>query len=222
MNCVGGIVRPYEGLAFIIAKKFFPYCGAAVDFEDLLQAGAIGAWRAQNTFDETQGSWANWAALHMTQEMQDCCMVCGNKKDPCLHAASLDAPLPGDDEGRTLCDTLDAGEPDPLEDIDREQVARIVREAVDKLRDDRRRAVQLVDLEGMTQGQAAELLGLSEGQVAQKRQVAFEYLRRDKNLLSLKESLCFRPEKKKYKHVSIREYLSDYYSSVENDVLRGG
>ena len=60
MSCVGGIVRPYEGLAFIIAKKFFPYCGAAVDFEDLLQAGAIGAWRAQNTFDETRGSWYRW------------------------------------------------------------------------------------------------------------------------------------------------------------------
>ena len=217
MEMAQEITMPYEGLAFKIARKYFPYCGPAVDFEDLLQAGAIGALRAQKTFDPEKGSWSSWVALLMGQEMQAYCMLCGNKPDPCLHALSLDAPLMEDEDGLTLGETIPADNPDPLDDIDREQVGAIVRHAVSKLRADRRQAVELVDLDGMTIPEAAALLGEESHKIKTARQVAFEYLKRDAGILRLKESCCIR--EKTYRHVSLKRYRVTHMSTVEKDAF---
>lgn len=175
----------YQGIAYGLAQEYLPYTGNAVDLDDLMQAGAIGAIRAAETYNPARGTWFQWCSWYIRQEMQAACGFRTSKRDAAHTAVSLDEPLTED--GFTLADTLTANTPTPEEDWDRQAVSSAVRERVQRLPHYCAAVVESVHLEGMTRAEAAEKLSLSLPQLEAARRTAFDHLRRDPVILDLAE-----------------------------------
>ena len=175
----------YRGIAYKLAQEYLPYTDNAVDLDDLLQACAVGAVRADASFDPSKGTWYNWCAFYMRQEMQTLCGFRTSKVDASRNAASLDEPITED--GGTLADVLADEAPTPEEDWDRAAVASVIRERVDGIRPDLSEAVKLVDFEGKTLPEAAEEMGVSYSALASLRRKAYTTLRRDHIMQGLAE-----------------------------------
>lgn len=175
----------YQGIAYKLAQEYLPYAGNAVALDDLLQAGAVGAIRAADTYDPSKGTWYKWCSFYIRQEMQALCGFRTSKVDAAHGAISLDEPLTED--GFILAETLADTAPTPEEDWDREAVASAVRDRVENLRFDRRWVVELVDLDGKARAEAAEELGITLPSLDATRREAFSDLRRDHIMLELAE-----------------------------------
>lgn len=176
----------YQGIAYKLAQEYLPYAGNAIDLDDLLQAGALGAIRAADTYDPSKGTWYKWCAFYIRQEMQTLCGLRTSKVDAMRGAVSMDEPI--NEDGGTLGELLQADTTSPEEDWDREAVASAIRERVKALRFDRRSVVELVDLEGKTRAEAAEALGVTLPQLDGSRREAFADLRRDRIIYEFAEA----------------------------------
>lgn len=179
----------YQGIAYKLAQEYLPYTDNAVDLDDLLQAGHVGAIRAAESYDPGKGTWYKWCSYYIRQEMQALCGFRTSKVDAAHDATSLDAPITED--GGTLADVLPGNTPTPEEDWDREAVASAVRESVGKLREDRRCVIELLYFDGKTYAEAAEALSVSLPAVTAARHEAFSDLRRDPVIVELGELMGF-------------------------------
>lgn len=151
----------HDGLVYRIAFRFLPLCDRASDMEDLLQAGRLGVLLAQATYDAGKGAFGTWAAYYIRTEMEKALNLKGRKRPDRL-AISLDRPIPGADD-LTLLDTL----PDRT-DMEEQTLAQgtdayirtVMHTCLDALPWEQRMAVQLCDLDGMNNEQAATFLGI--------------------------------------------------------------
>ncbi len=154
----------HDGLVYRIAFRFLPLCDRASDMDDLLQAGRLGVLLAQATYDAGKGAFGTWAAYYIRTEMERALNLRGRKRPDRL-AVSLDRPIPGAEE-LTLLDTL----PDRT-DMEEQTLAQgtdayirtVVHTCMDALPWEQRMAVQLCDLDGMNNEQAAAFLGIGSG-----------------------------------------------------------
>ena len=154
----------HDGLVIKIAFRFLPLLDRASDMEDLLQAGRLGVLLAQSTYDAGKGAFGTWAGYYIRTEMETALNLRGRKRPDRL-AVSLDRPIPGAEE-LTLLDTL----PDRT-DMEEEALAKgtdayiqaVVHTCLDALPWEQRMAVQLCDLDGMNNEQAAAFLGIGSG-----------------------------------------------------------
>lgn len=176
----------YQGIAYKLAQEYLPFAGNAVDLDDLMQAGALGAIRAADTYDPSKGTWYKWCAFYIRQEMQALCGLRSSKVDAMRSAVSLEEPI--NEDGGTLAELLQADIPTPEEDWNRQAVASAIRERVENLRFDRRRVVELVDLEGKTRAAAAAELSVTLPAIDATRREAFSDLRRDRVIYELAEA----------------------------------
>lgn len=179
----------YQGIAYNLAREYLPYTDNAVDMDDLLQAGHVGAIRAAASYDPSKGTWFNWCSFYIRQEMQALCGFRTSKVDAAHSAASMDEPI--NEDGGTLAELLQADTTTPEEDWDREAVASAVRESVGKLRFDRRWVIELLYFDGKTYAEAAEELGVTRPTISAARHEAFSDLRRDPGILELGELMGF-------------------------------
>lgn len=176
----------YQGIAHRLAVEYLPLTGNDADFDDLMQAGHIGAMRAAETYDPNKGSWYNWCSYYMRNEMRVVCGIGSSKRDASQFADSMDAPITED--GITVADTLAADTADPQDGLDMLELVESVRECVEALRLDRRWVIELVDLEGKSPQEAAEELGTTIGHVISARRAGYDCLRRDANILRLADA----------------------------------
>ncbi len=142
-------------LAFCAVRQYHP--SVTVDLDDLLQAAFLGVRAAAFAFDPDRGA---FAALLPFFVRRACRQTLGLDR-PALATTSLDAPL-NDETEDTLEDLLaDDTLPPMTEDIEREELCRDVRAAVDRLEGRQAAAVRGHWLEGKTLGQIAHDLGIT-------------------------------------------------------------
>ena len=201
------------------AKRYAPLLQsrAAVDLEDLTQAGFLGLVEAAQTFDSSKGAWSTWASLYLRKAMQEALRLRGRKSEPLT--VSLDVPAyAGEDCDVSLLETIpDESNPDMYETVLQAETVRIVREAVDDLPEDQRDVIRLHDLEGFTLKQCGERLNLPPGRPAKYvRRDAIKKLVKDKRL----RSLALDPETRFYAHKGVQAFFSSGSSVVEDAVIR--
>lgn len=166
----------HMGLVYSCANKYRSLLQSSFDYDDLVQAGVIGLIRAQKTYDKEKGSWAKWAMFYIRTEMLTVCGFRGTKRRPEWGAASLDAPIGEDDT--TLLDMLASEYVDLHQGIEFEELRRIVRDCVEELQDElQRKAIEYVDLDGMTYEKAAEAAGTTAFKIKAAQQHAYFQLR---------------------------------------------
>lgn len=210
-----------RGLVLYWAKRYAPLLQgrAAVDFDDLTQAGFLGLLEAAQTFDSSKGAWSAWASLYIRKAMLEALGLRGRKPEPFV--LSLDAPAYTDDgepSEVTLLETLaDPANPDIDGLLLEDEIVKTVRAAVDDLPEDQRDVIRLHDLEGFTLKQCGERLNLPPGRPAQYvRRDAIKKLVKDKRL----RSLALDPETRFYAHKGVQAFFSSGSSVVEDAVIR--
>ena len=163
----------------LVAHIIKKYHAAAQNQEDLVSIGTIGLIKAVDTFDESKGRLATYAARCVENEI----LMHFRSSKKTAQDVSLSEPIDTDGEGRplTLMDVL-AQEDTIVDDLDRkvniEKLGRYMRESLDERE---REIISLrYGLSGRphTQWQVAELLGISRSYVSRLETKALAKLRR--------------------------------------------
>ena len=192
-------MQEYTGLARRIAQRYLPYCGGAVDLDDLMQAAAIGAMQAEASYSPDKGTWASWCAFYIRKEMRAAIGIRSTKLDPSMNALSLDMPM--NEDGLTLADTLEDDERVLVEEAEMQELCKVVREEVAALQYDRRRVVEMVDIEGKTKTKTAKMLGYTAHRLNVIRQEAYRDLRYNPRLCALAIAHgCRVPERRRMRY----------------------
>lgn len=213
-------------LLFHLARRWAGRCDLdpAVSVEDLAQAGFFGLIKAAESFDEAAGkSWIGWVIWHVHREFENA-LGYREGKPTRAHtgALALDAPVSVDDaEGLTFLDTLPD---DSLPDMDDgpllDDLCKRVREAVERLPDDRQRqTVQLCDLEGKPLREAAEGLSVSVERVRQVRKAALKKLKIDPQMRALADAEWLESQTRYHAHKGVRAFERDWTSVTEGAAL---
>lgn len=184
-----GLLETNSGLLAWAAGRYIGACqrDPAVDYDDLVQAGFLGLVRASETYSEgLGGSWGQWATWYITKEIEK---TLGRRDGRWVKAhtgaISLDTPI-CEDTDETWLDALEDDSPPVDTNVIMQDDGRVVREAVADLKNDQQReTVQRWQLDGETQAQVAQALGVSPARVHEIWRKARKTLERDKRLRAL-------------------------------------
>ncbi len=210
-----------RGLLYSLARR---YCGIdpASDMDDLMQAGYLGLVTAVDAWDPAAYAWSTVAVPYVRNAMRKAVGIAGTRKRAHLGAVSLDAPLPGGEDGDTTRADLLADErlPDADEDLLRAEIVRTVRVAVDAIPNARQaEAVRLRQLEGMSGRRVGEALGCSRERVRQLERDGLKVLRHDRHMRELRRAYCLDQETRFHAHKGVGAFLSDWTSSTEASAM---
>lgn len=165
-------------LVVYIAKRFE---NTGINLEDLISIGTIGLIKAVNTYKTDRGiKLATYASRCIENEI----LMHIRKNAPHRGDLSIDEPLTSDGDGGelSLSDVLESGDGPVGAELEREEDARVVREAVASLEDREREIIELrYGLGGrreMTQKEVAEVLGISQSYISRLEKRTIERLRR--------------------------------------------
>ena len=182
--------RLYENnkaLLKYVAYKYSWLCklDPAYSLEDLIQVGFIGLVKAQRTFTEDKGkTWGRWATWYIVKEIY-CSIGIVNGRRTKAHISALSLDEPADYlENLARIETIEDDNPTDFdEQLNKQDLVRCVREAIDRLRDERQRnVIKKCYLECWTHKQTAETMGVSGQWIAQLRRKALNQLKKDKKL----------------------------------------
>ncbi len=222
----GALYEANRGLIQKIAYGYREMCETdiAVTVDDLAQAGYFAVTEAARTWKEAEGSWSGWLVLHLRSEFN---RALGRRNGRFLRpergAASLDAPLSDEEaDGDSMLDLMaDDALPDSDESIIEEEIVRGVRAAVARIQNDRQRyIITETELKGRPYRDLAEELGISIETVRGDHNRAFKALRRDWELIALKNAHCIDPMAY-YRYKSARSFQVDWTSTAEGAALWG-
>jgi RNA polymerase sigma factor (sigma-70 family) len=209
------VIRQYEPLLYKLSGKYrnvlksFP----TIDEDDLIQVGRMVIYKCQSKYDPAQASFMSFIYDRCRSAMR---RVIGYQQDGSLPQVSLSLDKPkSDSEDNTMMDRLPDHGPGPeallIQAEERQQIARVVREAVDRLEDDRQReAVVRIWLDEQPRSNAAEAMGISKGQLNTLDTSARRKLSRD-TVLRLYAMPSF--------SVGVRAFQNSWSSSVEKAVI---
>ena len=205
-------------LAYVIVRQYKET--ARTDADDLMQCAFFGMVDAARAFDESRGSFNSVLPWYIQKECAEELGIRTTKREPiCI---SLDAPLTDDEDGSTLHAVLEDDSLQPIAaGLEREQLCRDVRAAVDRLPDVDATVIRAKWFDGMSIQEIGDMLGLSKGQVMRAQTRAFHTLRRDRTLME------YEPEwgcRKGYSAIGtgLAAYRSTGMSCVERAVLYEG
>lgn len=204
-----------RGLVYTIARRYLGACehDPAIDIDDLMQTGFIGLMQAATSHDESKGSFANWAAYYIRQEIR--LMLSLHRKLPRVQMLelSLDAPLTEGEEP-TLGDTV-AADMDIEADVQRKELVQAVRAAVDRLPEEQRSLVRQCDLQGRSIREVALACGTDLTVAQNTRKKAQKALFLDRNLRALTTERELDRTTNWHRHVGAANYRSTWVSSTE-------
>ncbi|MFA0757281.1 MAG: hypothetical protein YPKNTGVA_002814 [Candidatus Fervidibacter sp.] len=162
------LVRTHQSALYRVAYRL---AGNRDDAEDLLTEALTEAWSAFDRF-QTEDGFVRWVATIMTHTFLD-----WKRKANRIDWVSLDNPTPEeDDEGEGGWDIADENA-DPEAVAMRRQFWRDAQKALDDLPPEFRAAVVLVDMEGLSYEEAAQVLGCPIGTVRSRLHRARAMLR---------------------------------------------
>ena len=147
----------------LLYKTAYRYLGNPADAEDAVQDALLSAYKHRDQF-RGQAQISTWlvAIVNNSARMQ-------LRKRPRQIHMSLDEQI-GDEEGYRLSERLAHGGPSPEGEYREAELRDRLLQLSEELSPTLRRAFQLRDLEGLTTGEAAAILGVVDGTV--KAQVA--------------------------------------------------
>ena len=212
---LGELYDQNRGLLYRLATRYLNVDNM-VTRDDLMQSGFFGLCDAVSAWDPERGAWSTIAHFHVRKAMRDAVGLHGTRIRAHNVAISLDAPIPGDEDGDSARhDTLaDETLPDPDEAmIDAERCTALY-EALGRLAQDRAEAVRLHDLEGQTYDDVGAHMGVTRQQAHNLRAYALRDLARD---WQLKKQLD--EETRFGSHKGVTAFLSDWTSSTEEAAL---
>jgi RNA polymerase sigma-70 factor (ECF subfamily) len=167
------LVLRYQGVAYNVAFRILGQADAA---EDATQEAFLSAYRAIGTL--RGGSFQNWLLRIVTNECLD--QLRTGKRRSMLALDGLPA------EPEYLSHLADPGE-SPHQAVERQELARVLQEAILALPPGQRSVVVLADVQGLTYQEVAEVLAISVGTVKSRLSRARGSLR--DRLLACREAL---------------------------------
>lgn len=210
------LIKQYEPLLWKLSGRYGKILEKLpdIDRDDLMQAGRMVIFRCQSEYDPTQASFLTFIYDRCRSAMRN---VIGFRQDGSLPPvpASLDKPLPGDEDGITMLDTIPDPHPSPEEVVtdaaERAEISKAVREAVERLKDDKQReAIRRIWLDEQPRTDAAEQMGISKDQLNTLDCCARQKLRRDRHLQEYAVPIF---------NVGLTEFRRTWTSAVEKSVL---
>lgn len=203
-------------LARAVARR---YEGAAdrnggLDMDDLCQLAAIGVWEAAKQYDPArEAKFSTWFPYYIRSRIRRALTMYRHCVDN-MPTAALDAPLEGFDGEATLLDTIaDEAATSPDEAVEREDMRRILHQAMEKLREEERDALRLVYMEGKTYEEAAAQMGVTHATVSGCIVSGKRKLRRCPRLRQM-----YLPDSNY--HVGVAKFMVTWTSAVEEIVMK--
>jgi RNA polymerase sigma-70 factor, ECF subfamily len=139
------------------------YLGNAADAEDAVQDALLSAYKHLDQF-RGQAQVSTWLVAIVSN-----CARMQLRRRPRQFHVSLDERF-GDEDVYSLAERLVDGAPNPEEDYRKAELHERLLQFAEELSPTLRRAFQLRELDGLSTGEAAQILGVAEGTV--KSQVA--------------------------------------------------
>lgn len=224
-KALGLLYEANAGLIHKIAAGYSAMCeqDIAVTVEDLEQAAFFAVAEAAISYDPEAGkSWAGWLIYFLRRQMNQ---ALGRRNGRFLRpdrgAVSLDEPIDAEDDGSAtrLDELADNTLPDSDEALLSDEIVRGVRAAIQRLPDEMQRAaVVAVDLDGLTLAAAADRMNSTPGVVRGDRARAFKNLRRDPELIALREAHVIEPPSY-WQYKGVQRFLSDRTSATEGAAM---
>jgi RNA polymerase sigma factor (sigma-70 family) len=188
------------------------------DFDDLMQAGFLAVYKAALGYKKEQGfKFSTTLRYHIFHHFREASGKKGKKKRPEVYARSLDEELlDGDFILLDILSDPDAEYADAVienESLMQDFKAMLIE--INKLPEDKRKALMLTAYEGLSVKDAATLMNVRTGKVSQLRYKACCSLQSTKTYRRLKDEYSPR-------HVSYREYMRTGLSQPEKEVLYNG
>ena len=186
-----------------------------LDMEDLMQAARIGIWKAKQTFDSASGGWGNYSGYFIKNEIREALGI-RNGRVP-RPTISLDETI--DEEGElTRLDMLaDETAPDAEEVLCLDDMRLIVAEAVERLEEQQRAAIQNYYFKGKTYKGTAEAMGIDPKRIKDLLETGKRNLRRDR---TLREIADIEHTTNYFYHVGVTQFNSTMQSAVERIVIQ--
>jgi len=147
----------------LLYKTAYRYLGNPADAEDAVQDALLSAYKHMDQF-RGQAQISTW----LVAIVNNCARMQLRKRPRQIHV-SLDEQI-GNEQGYTVSERLADCGPSPEEEYRRSELHDRILEFTEQLSPTLRKAFQLRDVEGLTTGQAAAILGVVDGTV--KAQVA--------------------------------------------------
>jgi RNA polymerase sigma-70 factor (ECF subfamily) len=156
-SCFNCVIETYQTQAYNLARRMLSDWALA---EDAVQESFVSAYRAFNRFRGE--NLAAWVLRIVSNTCRD--MLRARKSRPTV---SLDPLPPGDSDeprGPSAVD-LPSDEASPEDRAEQSELRAAIQGCLDGLQDDRRLAVLLVDVHGLSYEEASESMGCSLGTV---------------------------------------------------------
>lgn len=166
------------GLVHMIARRYVGTTGGALEFQDLVQVGAMGLERARDTYDPERGAFATYAAWWIREAIHG--EIARSAKVVYLprrvyqrrrHAGALPSSLRLDDSSTPR--TLRA----PTAEIESELDQDRARRALDALKPRERRVIEATFWDELGTNAIARELGVTKQRIQQIRAKAMAKLR---------------------------------------------
>lgn len=159
----------------LLYKTAYRYLNNPADAEDAVQDALLSAYKHRDQF-RGEAQMSTW----LVAIVSNCARMQLRRKPRQMHV-SLDEPV-GDEDRFTVSEHVADCRPTPEEEYRNTELRDRIRQFAEELSPTLRRAFQLRDLEGLTTGEAAEILGVVEGtvkaQIARARAKLIPLLRR--------------------------------------------
>ena len=159
----------------LLYKTAYRYLGNPADAEDAVQDALLSAYKHMDQF-RGQAQISTW----LVAIVNNCARMQLRKRPRQIHV-SLDEQI-GNEQGYTVSERLADCGPSPEEEYRRSELHDRILEFTEQLSPTLRKAFQLRDVEGLTTGQAAAILGVVDGtakaQVARARAKLTRLMRR--------------------------------------------
>ena len=142
----------------LLHRTAYRYLANAADAEDAVQDALLSAYKHLDQF-RGQAQVSTW----LVAIVSNCARMQLRRRPRQIHV-SLDESF-GDEQGYTLSERLVDYGRNPEEEYREAELRDRVRQFAEELSPTLRRAFQLRDLDGLTTGEAAQILGVAEGTV---------------------------------------------------------
>ena len=154
-----------------------------IDLEDLQQAAFLGIIQARKAYKDEKGGYVTLAGYYARNEIRDLLGIKNGKLPPLLE--SLDKPL-NDETEDTMLDMLpDDTIPEADAGILEEEKRQTVRDAVNRLKEEQRAAIDCRFFKGLSYQQTAQEANIQPSRLSSVLSSATRILRRDRRLQSL-------------------------------------
>lgn len=179
----------WKRLIYLKCRKYLKTDSNIYDMDDIMQTAFIGFLKGIECYELEKGAFISYDLYYIYNAVRRDLLRIGLKENPLDKSASLNKPLPSDEN----IELMDVIEDTAIKDMDEALIWRntydIVMKAVNKLEPQERRVILLFYGKGLTAHQTSQVTGIKETKIRNIAIKAREKLRRSKRVRLLYEDL---------------------------------